>query len=136
MDEGSRAGGTSGGDGTTGGIRAACSTEAATDAARCGAKADRILAALLECPRSRLDGARTRTMPCGEVMKKVFGFGLAVSLVVLLTMPATAAAEVTVTGESTRSITVEIEEAPVAAVLENLRARFGFELDGTEKAAD
>jgi hypothetical protein len=57
----------------------------------------------------------------------------AVSLLILLATPCMAA--VTVVGEGAESITVEIEEAPVASVLENLRDRFGFELDGSEKAA-
>ncbi len=65
-------------------------------------------------------------------MRKFLTHGLAVCVLVVLTMPAVAA--VTVTGENVDSVTVQIEEAPVGIVLENLRERFGFELDGTEKA--
>jgi hypothetical protein len=66
-------------------------------------------------------------------MLKSLARGLLVCVLVALTTPVLAA--VTVTGENVDSVTVEIEEAPVSIVLENLRERFGFELDGTEKAA-
>jgi hypothetical protein len=65
-------------------------------------------------------------------MRHSSALGLAAGILLALTTPGAAA--VTVMGDSAKNITVEIEEAPVAAVLENLRERFGFELDGTEKA--
>lgn len=68
----------------------------------------------------------------GERMKRVF----ALSLWLSLALPAAAAAAVTVTADNATNIKVEIEATSVAVVLENLRERFGFELDGADKAKD
>ncbi len=58
-----------------------------------------------------------------------------VVVVLLLQLSSPGVAGVAITGESPSRIQVEIEDAPVATVLENLRERFGFELEGVEKAS-
>lgn len=57
------------------------------------------------------------------------------SICLLMCLAAPVCAAVTVTAENVENVTVDIKDAPVGAVLENLRERFGFVLEGTEKAS-